>query len=107
MNDINPATPQLIDLAAAMRPDWDESDLRGALASAVSNGWPFGKACLAAVRLLCEPGSEARDLLAEVRSPVEKPSAVPGEVYDRGAALARSELARVLIEADLAKGDAA
>ena len=107
MNDIHPATPQLLDLAAEMRPDWDIGDLSGALASAKVNGWPFAKACLAAVRLLCKPGSEARELLAEVANPVEPKVPVAGDVYERGAALARSELARTLIEADLEKDDAA
>jgi len=80
MTDIHSAAPQLLDLAAAMRPDWDPDDLRGALASAAGNGWPFARACLAAVRLLCRPGSEARDLLAEVASPLERTGAPPQPV---------------------------
>jgi hypothetical protein len=75
MTEIRSAFPQLLALAAEMRPDWDQDDLRGALASAQGNGWSFGKACLAAVRLLVKPGTEARDLLAEVASPL---AAKPG-----------------------------
>jgi len=52
---IRPAQPELLDLAAAMRPDWDRDRLSGALAAAANNGWPW-----------------PRDLLAEIRDPLHR-----------------------------------
>lgn len=102
MTEIHSASSQLTDLAAAMRPDWDQRDLTGALAAAHSNGWPFAKACLAAVRLLVRPDSEARDLLAEVASPLERqgmPSLpVDAERRDELLGPARVALARASAE---------
>lgn len=91
MTEIHSAAPQLLALAAGMRPDWSDDDLRGALAAAAGNGWPFARACLAAVRLLCKPGSEARDLLAEVASPLATksgPAGDPGAIPEVASVLA-------------------
>ncbi len=72
MTVICPATPELLALAAAMRPDWDRRDLSGALTSAANNGWPWPRAFLAACRLLADPDATPRDLLAEIPSPLER-----------------------------------
>jgi hypothetical protein len=77
MTEIHSAAPELLALAAVMRPDWDQRDLSGAMSSAFNNGWPFPKAALAAVRLMCDPDSEARDLLAETRDPLKPATASP------------------------------
>ncbi len=63
---------------------------------------------MAACRLLCDPDGGPRDLLAEARHPLDKPEPAADDVTERGAALVMSELARVLVRADMAKaGDAA
>jgi len=72
MTAIRSATPELLELAAAMRPDWERRDLAGALASAANNGWPWPRAFLAACRLLADPDAEPRDLLAEIRDPLHR-----------------------------------
>jgi hypothetical protein len=90
---IAPARDELLALAAVMRPDWDRRDLAGALASAAHNGWPWPRAFLAAARLLADPDAEARDLLAEIASPLrrEGPPLSPGE-NARHAAQAKARL---------------
>lgn len=94
MTEIHSAARQLTDLAAAMRPDWDQSDLTGALASAASSGWPWPKAFLATARLLADPKSTPRDLMAETRNPVErgmsKPVPPPAEFVAGRKALAKA-----------------
>lgn len=73
MTEIHSATPQLLALAEAMRPDWGEremSDLAGALASAHGSGWPFARACLAAVRVMCDAEAEPRELMDQTRNPL-------------------------------------
>ncbi len=72
MTAIHPATPELLDLAAAMRPDWERRDLAGALMSAANNSWPWPRAFLATARLLADPDAQPRDLLAEIASPLER-----------------------------------
>jgi len=97
MTEIHSATPQLLDLAAGMRPDWSRDDLSGALTAARSSGWPWPRACMTAVRLLCDPEATPRDLLAEVRNPLARETAVsvaPHEVPEYAAA--RAELAASL-----------
>ncbi len=72
MTEIHPAQPELLAVAAAMRPGWDQRDLSGALAAAGANGWPWPRAFLAAARLLADPKATPRDLLAEVVGPLER-----------------------------------
>jgi hypothetical protein len=79
MTEIRTATPELIDLAAGMRPDWDQRDLTGALAAAAGNGWPFPRTCLAAVRYMCDPKATPRDLRAEVTKPTARKPESPAD----------------------------
>jgi len=69
---IRPAQAELLDLAAAMRPDWERDRLAGALAAAANNGWPWPRAFLAAARLLADPDAQPWDLLAETRDPLHR-----------------------------------
>ena len=72
MTAIQSARDELLDLAAAMRPDWPPRDLPGALAAAANNGWPWPRAFLATARLLADPDAMPRDLLAEIADPLER-----------------------------------
>lgn len=74
MTEIHSATPQLLALAAVMRPDWDPAALSGALVSAAVNGWAWPRAFLACARLLADPKGQPRDLLAEIADPVRRDS---------------------------------
>jgi len=97
MTDIYSATPQLLELAAVMRPDWDQAGLSGALTAAHNSDWPWPLACLAAVQLLCDPDAAPRDLLARVRDPLRRGTAVPVAPHDVPEyAAARAELAASL-----------
>jgi hypothetical protein len=90
------ATPQLLELAEAMRgPEWAD-DLAGALAAARNAGWDWPKAFLAAARLMADENAHPRDLTATVRDPLKRgPGGDPG-AYDRGGALAHDLLAEKL-----------
>jgi hypothetical protein len=87
------ATPQLLELAEAMRgPEWAD-DLAGALAAARNAGWDWPKAFLAAARLMADEEAHPRDLTATVRDPLHRNASNDPSVYDRGGALARDLLA--------------
>jgi hypothetical protein len=83
---INPATPQLLDLAAAMRPDWDRDQLSLALVAVRNAGWPWTRTFMAAARLLCDVKAVPRDLAVAARSPLER--TVPADPDVAAAALA-------------------
>ena len=102
----------LAQLVAEARPDWDRDEFDGIVHSALRSleepeqRAVFASLALRTVRLLGIDDSSAADVRQAERSPVE-PYRPPAEgAYERGAALAKSELARVLIESDQA-GDAA
>jgi hypothetical protein len=91
---IRPAQAELLELAAAMRPDWERDRLAGALASAAHNGWPWPRAFLAACRLLADPDALPRDLLAEIADPLHREGRpLSAEENARHAAEARARLA--------------
>jgi hypothetical protein len=76
------ATPQLLELAEAMRgPEWAD-DLAGALDAARNADWDWPKRFLAAARLLADEDAHPRDLTAAVRDPLKAghASADPGVV---------------------------
>jgi hypothetical protein len=93
MTSPQPATPELLTLAAKMRPDWDRTDLSGALAAAASNGWDWPKTFLAVCRLLADSEAAPRDLIKAVQNPVAPPKGRPGD-YASGAAKAWASLGR-------------
>lgn len=90
---INSATPQLIELARAVRGDDWADELAPALVGAHTAGWDWPKTLLYAVRLMADSDASARDLTSAVRSPLKRPGGSDPEIYDRGGALARGLLA--------------
>jgi len=87
------ATPQLIELARAVRVDEWADELAPALVGAHTAGWDWPKTLLYAVRLMADSGASARDLTSAVRNPLKRPGGNDPAVYDRGGALARELLA--------------
>jgi hypothetical protein len=92
MSGIQPAQGELLDLAAAMRPDWQRRDLEGALAGAAQNGWPWPRAFLATARLLTDPEAKPRDLLEEIADPLERRPGLSPDDNARYADLAKAAL---------------
>jgi hypothetical protein len=88
---IEPATPQLLDLAAEMRPDWDRDQLSLALVAARNAGWTWTRTITATVRLLCDVKAVPHDLAVAARSPLER--AVPADPDVAAAALAEMRAA--------------
>jgi hypothetical protein len=70
--DVHPATGKLVVLALQMRHDWEEAQLRRALAVCHRSGWPFAQAALELVQLATIPDSEPRDLEAAAASPFSR-----------------------------------
>lgn len=92
MTTIQPATPQLLALAAEMRPDWESHDLQAALAAARTAGWDWPKTFVTVSRLLADSQANPRDLVEAVQSPIAPRSQQPGD-WASGAAHARELLA--------------
>jgi hypothetical protein len=87
------ATPQLLELAEAMRgPEWAD-DLAGALAAARNAGWDWPKAGRFACGLLFDGDATPRDLTEACRNPLKRGTGGDPEAYDRGAAKVRDLLA--------------
>jgi hypothetical protein len=64
---INPATPQLLELAEAMRgPEWAD-DLAGGLIAAENAEWHWLQAFRFVVRMLADENARPRDLVTAVR----------------------------------------
>ena len=94
---IEPATPQLLDLAEAMRgPEWRD-ELEPALIAAHNAGWTWPRTVLEAVRMACDEDASPRDLTAAVRGPVV--AAVDPGFQETVKAGARAELERIRSEA--------
>lgn len=53
--------------ATGLRPDWDPQDTTGALIAAQHRGWTPTHALIVLARLLADPDSTPRDLLAAAR----------------------------------------
>ena len=77
---INPAQPQLLDLAAEMRPGWDRDDLSLALVAARNAGWSWCRTLLQVARLLCDEKAVPHDLAVAARSPLERTQPADPEV---------------------------
>lgn len=90
-----PATRELHALAAAVRPDWDQIDVRDVLAAARTAGRPWPQMLLELVRLMTEPEAMPRDLQLTARDAwrVRRPVPPPDTAH-RGAALARAAVQR-------------
>lgn len=63
-----PATRELLDLAAATRPDIDLDDLHKVIGEAWQAGWTWPQILAQVSRMLAQ-GGEPRDLRAAVRAP--------------------------------------
>ena len=97
MTTIQPATQQLLDLAAEMRPGWDRDQLALALVACHNAGWDWTRTLTAAVRLLCDVKAVPHDLAVAARKPTDRVPA-PAELTREGAAKVRAALAEALGE---------
>lgn len=105
MTGIQPAVPQLVALAAAMRPDWDAEDLDMAILAASQAGWEWERIAREVWRLAwIEDGSPA-SLRAACRSPLDRPQ--PGGWAHAGSGAPRSEEVRAMLDAARSQCDAA
>ncbi|WND34011.1 hypothetical protein RI578_06745 [Streptomyces sp. BB1-1-1] len=95
MTDVpQPATPQLLALAAAARPDWSP-DLLGDVVAQLRcrEDMSFGRLVVAVAQLIADPEAEPPDLLAAVSEPWRQRRRPPTpETATRGAAAVRAAL---------------
>lgn len=91
-----PATHQLLQLAAACRPDWSIDQLRDAVAQVrCHDDISFGRVLVAVAQLIADPAAEPPDLLAAQPELWRRRRPPPGpETAQRGAAAARAALHR-------------
>lgn len=87
------ATPQLADLALAVRDDWDAAQLAGALQAATVAGMPWPRLLAETVRLLCDEKATPRDLAALATDPRSRAGHDPA-AYEAGLAAAREAIRR-------------
>ena len=85
------APDQLIDLARAMRPEWDHDVLAAAIVAAKNAGWTWTRTFTETTRLLTDPHGSPWDLKHAAASPTRREHVEPG-AHERGAALARQLL---------------
>jgi hypothetical protein len=90
---IGRATPQLLDLAMAVRSDWDRHELESAVAAATVAGMPWPRILTEMVRLMTRPESSPRELAAQAADPRSAYGHDP-EAYRSGLAAARDALNR-------------
>lgn len=87
-----PATHQLLNLAAASRPDWSIDQLRDVLAQARPD-MTWGRVLVAVAQLIADPDAEPPDLLAELPETWRHRRRPSGpETAHRGAAAVRAAL---------------
>jgi len=89
-----PATPQLLALAEAARPDWPPELLRDVLAQVrCREDMSFGRLVVAIAQLIADPEAEPPDLLAGVPEPWRHRRQPPApDTAQRGAAAVRAAL---------------
>lgn len=94
---VRPATDELVDLLAAMRPPewptWPELYVRGVLVGAQQAGMPWHTCAHRLVSLAAEPDASPRDLLAELPA-TKAHGRVDPHTAHRGAELARELMTR-------------
>jgi hypothetical protein len=91
--NVLPATRELTDLAVAVRPDFDRTQVEGAISAARSAGWSFPRVLLELVRLLVQDDSSPRDLTAAARDPLARPAAAAPSVNREWAQVCREVIA--------------
>jgi hypothetical protein len=69
--ELRPAQSELLDLAAATRPDIHRQDLEGAIIACHDAGWPWKRTLSETVQMLCR-GEEPRDLREATRDPMKR-----------------------------------
>ncbi|MBA2894451.1 hypothetical protein [Nonomuraea soli] len=87
--EIHRATAELVVLAAAVRPDWAEADVRAALAHAASVGMTWEQALVGMGRLMVDGHAHPRELVPDARDPLHPARPAAADVAHRGAQLAR------------------
>ncbi|MCX3059602.1 hypothetical protein [Streptomyces beihaiensis] len=88
-----PATPQLLALTAACRPDWSSDQVRDVLGQARTEGMTWGHVLVVVAQLIADPDAEPPDLLAARRELWRHRRRPPGpETAHRGAAAVRAAL---------------
>lgn len=95
---IERATPELLALALAVRPDWRERDVSGAIAAAALDGQSWPRVLAALPRLMADPAASPRDLVPDSRSPLRKGPGVTAERNTAHAAAARAGLRKTSTE---------
>lgn len=86
-----PAIPQLLALARAMRPEWDHDVLGSAILAAKNAGWTWTRTFTETARLLTDEDASPWDLKRAAANPLRREQPPPGAT-ERGAALARELL---------------
>lgn len=89
MNEPTPiqqAVPQLIELAAHVRPDWSEQAIRGAVIHAATIGMTWEQTLIGLPRLMADPDARPRELVPDHRDPLRRRSAVDPQAVRRRAA---------------------
>jgi hypothetical protein len=95
------ATTELLALAAAVHPDWDERFTSGAVQQAAQGGMTWPQVLVALARLMADPSAQPRDLAASPALPRDRRCPDPS-VAAEGAANARELLAMVRRAGDAA-----
>ncbi|WP_157251094.1 hypothetical protein [Nonomuraea typhae] len=90
--DIHRASAELVALALAVRPDWDEADIRAALAGAHAVGQTWEQALVGLARLMVDGRAVPRELVPNARDPLALRRIPEPDVAHRGAELARELL---------------
>ena len=63
MSPVHSAAAELVALAAAVRPDWDERDVSGVIVQATQNGMTWEQVLTGLPRLMADPAASPRDLI--------------------------------------------
>lgn len=96
MSPIESATPQLLDLAAAVRPEWDRDRLAGAIGAVRAAGWSWQRILTETVRLMTDEDGDPAALVDATRNPISRRPAIAdpalAEINRRGVAAARAAL---------------
>ncbi|WP_435610932.1 hypothetical protein [Streptomyces sp. C10-9-1] len=88
-----PASAELLALAARARPDWSTYALRDALAQARTHGMTWGQVLTTVGRLMADPDAQPTDLLPAVPEPWRQRRRIPPpDTAHRGAAAVRAAL---------------
>jgi hypothetical protein len=94
----DPATPirravdELVTLALAVRADWQEHWIRGAISQGAAEGMTWPQVLVSLSRLMADPRAVPRDLLPDSRTPLAHRHVLPRDRNEGYAAAARADL---------------